>query len=84
MTGLLPASTALQGGVEGGFMKIAIFLTLARSTAVRQNPRPLERGASLFTRSSILSGRKKTDLNDNINQGAVSFSENLPLIKRNG
>jgi hypothetical protein len=60
LTGLLPASTALQGGVEGGFMKIAIFLT--------GKPRPLGRGASLFTRPSILSGRRKTDLNDNINK----------------
>jgi len=39
VTGLLSASPALQGGVEGSFIKIAIFLT--------GKPRPFGRGASL-------------------------------------
>jgi len=47
LTGMLPASRALQGGVLGSYIKSTKILTRARSTAVRQNPRLLGRGASI-------------------------------------
>jgi len=51
LTGALPASPVLQGGVEGSYIKSTEILTRARSTAVRQNPRLLRRGG--FTPCSL-------------------------------
>jgi len=48
VTGLLPAGPALRGGVEGGFIKMAIFLTGPRSTPVREDSRPFGRETSIF------------------------------------
>ena len=52
---MLPSSPALQGGAEGSFIKIAIFLTGLRSTAVRQNPHPLGWRASLMQKTFVSS-----------------------------
>ena len=52
MTGVLPASPARKGGVEGSHTRISLFLTGVRSTAARQNPRPEGRGGFNLPRAT--------------------------------
>jgi len=47
-------------------MKLKKILARARSTAVRQNPRPLGRGASLFARPPTIFNFQSTVFNPNI------------------
>lgn len=51
LTGVLSASPVRGGGVKGSYTKLSVFLSRARSTAARNNPRP--EGRRGFTNNCV-------------------------------